>query len=148
MTSGVMVAPPPASHGRSTDGPTQEDPTDLIALVDTHLAAWTEPDPARRADLIRLVWSPDGRLSDPPAEDTGHDGLDAVFTALQARFPGHRFRRTSGVDAHRGLLRVALGSSAPTAPPRSPASTSPRSTTTAASCGSPGSSATSRREAA
>ena len=80
---------------------------DLPALVDTHLAAWTEPDAERRAELVRLVWSPTGRLSDPPAEATGHDGLDALFTTLQGQFPGHRFRRTSGVDAHHGLLRFA-----------------------------------------
>jgi hypothetical protein len=66
-------------------------------------------DPSRRyrAELVRLVWSPTGRLSDPPAEATGHDGLDVVFTTLQGQFPGHRFRRTSGVDAHHGVLRFA-----------------------------------------
>ena len=38
-----------------TDTP---DPT----IIDTHLAAYHEPDTDRRAELVKAAWSPDGSL--------------------------------------------------------------------------------------
>lgn len=36
--------------------------SDLATTIDTHLAGYCEPDPARRAELLGSVWSPPGRL--------------------------------------------------------------------------------------
>jgi hypothetical protein len=72
----------------------------LSATVDTHLAAYCEPDPARRADLIASVWSARGSVFDPPFEGSGHDGISAMTDTVLTHFPGHRFRRTSEIDAH------------------------------------------------
>jgi hypothetical protein len=77
----------------------------LDHLVDTHLAAYAEPDAARRLDLLRGVWSLEGRLVDPPFESRGHQGISEQAAALLAQFPGHRFERTTAVDAHHGMLR-------------------------------------------
>lgn len=74
-------------------------------LVDGYLAAYGEPDPARRAELIADVWALDGRLVDPPAVGDGHDGIGALADGLAEMFPGHRFRRSSGVDEHHGFAR-------------------------------------------
>jgi hypothetical protein len=82
-------------------------PSALTATVDAYLAAWTEPDAARRAALIERVWAADGRLIDPPLAAEGHAGIAGMAAALQAQFPGHRFRRSSGVDAHHDQLRFA-----------------------------------------
>ena len=79
--------------------------TDLTSTIDSYLAAWNEPDPARRAELVARVWAPDGRLIDPPLAAEGHVGIADMAAALQAQFPGHRFRRASGVDAHHDQLR-------------------------------------------
>ena len=81
--------------------------TDITAVVDTHLAAYGEPDSARRADLLGRVWAEDGRLVDPPAIGEGRDGIGRLADALQQQFAGHRFRRTSAVDAHNDALRYA-----------------------------------------
>ena len=81
--------------------------TDPTATVDGYLAAYGEPDPARRAALIAQVWAEDGRLVDPPAGAEGHDGISALADAVQAQFAGHRFRRTSAVDAHNDAVRFA-----------------------------------------
>ena len=80
---------------------------DVTAAVDGYLAAYGEPDPQRRAELIDTVWTEDAQLVDPPISGEGHDGIAAVAQALQQRFPGHRFRRTSGVDVHHDRLRFA-----------------------------------------
>ena len=80
---------------------------DITETVDRYLSAWNEPDPARRAELIDAVWAEDGRLIDPPLTGEGHEGIAAMADALQQQFPGHRFRRTSGVDIHHDNLRFA-----------------------------------------
>jgi hypothetical protein len=79
--------------------------TDVTNTVDCYLAAYSEPDPRRRAELIDTVWTEDAQLVDPPVTGEGHDGIAAVAEALQQQFPGHRFRRTSAVDVHHDRLR-------------------------------------------
>jgi hypothetical protein len=79
--------------------------TNLTTTVDTLLAAWNEPNPTRRAELIERVWATDGRLIDPPLAAEGHAGISDMVATLQTQFPGHRFRRSSGIDEHHGYLR-------------------------------------------
>ena len=79
--------------------------TDIETTVDTYLAMWNETDPARRGDVIARAWTPDGSYVDPVLEAEGHDALSEMVTQVQAQFPGHRFRRTSGVDAHHDQVR-------------------------------------------
>jgi hypothetical protein len=77
----------------------------LEATVDANLAAYGEPDADRRAALIAEAWASDGRLIDPPLDGQGHDGIDAMFVAVQGMFAGHSFRRTTAVDAHHDRAR-------------------------------------------
>jgi SnoaL-like domain len=79
----------------------------LAGTIDTYLAAWTEADPARRAALIAQVWDPTGSLTDPPMAAEGHDAISQMMAAFQGQFPGQRFRRASGVDAHHDRFRFA-----------------------------------------
>ncbi|MCU1371946.1 MAG: hypothetical protein JWO77_3140 [Ilumatobacteraceae bacterium] len=75
------------------------------ALVDVHLAAYAEPDRARRTELLAQVWADDGQLLDPPFDGTGVAGIaDLVDTVLE-HFPGHTFRRTTVIDEHHGIAR-------------------------------------------
>jgi hypothetical protein len=83
----------------------QSQTASLNQLVDTHLAAYAEPDAARRLELLRGVWSLEGRLVDPPFESRGHEGISGQAAALLSQFPGHRFERTTEVDAHHQMLR-------------------------------------------
>lgn len=79
--------------------------SDLEHVIDTYLTAYTEPEATRRRQLITEVWSPAGSLTDPPLAAAGHDAIDEMAQAVQAQFPGTRFRRTTGVDAHHGYAR-------------------------------------------
>jgi hypothetical protein len=79
--------------------------SDVTTLVDTYLAMWNETDAARRAQHIARAWVADGRYLDPLLEAEGHAALGEMVTGVQTKFPGHRFRRTSGVDVHHGELR-------------------------------------------
>ena len=64
------------------------DTTSLERLIDSHLAAYSEPDAARRIAEIRELWSPEGRLVDPPgggeavrAGAVADHGLDLLAAA-------------------------------------------------------------------
>lgn len=87
--------------------------SDVTATVDTYLAMWNETDAARRAEHIGSAWAKDGRYVDPMSEAEGHAALDEMVQGVQARFPGHRFRRVSGVDAHHTELRFGWELAAP-----------------------------------
>jgi hypothetical protein len=79
--------------------------SDMTATIDSNLDAYGEPDAARRQALISQAWAGDGHLVDPPLDGRGHDGIDGMFAAVQGQFAGHRFRRTTGVDAHHEFAR-------------------------------------------
>ena len=78
---------------------------DLTTTVDTYLAAWNETDQGQRSVLIEKAWTADGRLIDPPLAAEGHAGIDEMTATMQQQFPGHRFRRSSGIDTHHNHLR-------------------------------------------
>jgi hypothetical protein len=79
--------------------------TQLTNTIDVYLAAYCEPDPTRRAELVASVWHVDGALIDPPFEGTGHDGIAAMADVVLTHYAGHRFRRTTGVDTHHHFAR-------------------------------------------
>lgn len=81
--------------------------SDLTTTIDTWLDAYGEPDDTRRAGLIAQVWALEGTLADPPFEGTGHAEISGLVAAALQQFPGHRFRRTSGVDSHHGYARYS-----------------------------------------
>ncbi len=86
---------------------------DTATTIDTYLAAYGETDPARRRAGIEASWDANGHLADPPMDAAGHDALDAMFAAVQAQFPGHLFRRTSGIDEHHDTARYSWDLIAP-----------------------------------
>lgn len=73
--------------------------------VDTYLAAWNEPDPARRAELLAEAWTEGGHYVDPLLEATGHAALGELAEAVHGAYPGHRFVRTTQIDGHHSLVR-------------------------------------------
>lgn len=78
--------------------------SDIRYLVERYIAVWNETDPAARRRQIGEVFAADARYTDPLADVTGPDALDAVIGAVQAQFPGLVF--TLGpVDAHHHIAR-------------------------------------------
>ena len=77
----------------------------LTDVVDAYIDMWNEEDADRRAELIRTAWADDARYRDPLLEADGHAGLGEMVVTVQGHYPGHRFRRTSGVDAHHDVAR-------------------------------------------
>jgi hypothetical protein len=79
--------------------------TDITNTVDTYLAAYNEADEATRLRLLEDAFNQDGRLIDPPLDGSGVQGISDMMAAVHQQFPGHSFRRATGVDEHHGHLR-------------------------------------------
>ena len=72
-----------------------------------YIAAWNETDAGRRRDIIAQTWSEGGSYLDAHREGTGHVAIDAMIAAVQERFPGYRFRLSSGIEAHHDRVRFS-----------------------------------------
>jgi hypothetical protein len=81
--------------------------TDYPAVADRYLAAWNESDPASRRQAIAAAFAADAHYVDPMADVRGAAELDATIAAVQAQFPGFRFRLTGAVDGHHQQLRFS-----------------------------------------
>lgn len=79
--------------------------SDVASTVETYLAMWNETDEARRDELVGRAFTEAGGYADPALEAEGHAAIAAMVAAVQERFPGQRFRRTSGIDAHHDQVR-------------------------------------------
>ena len=77
----------------------------LGKLIDGYLAAWSEPDGARRRALLEAVWEAEGVYSDPQTFAPGLDALDAAIAGFQASAPGAAFSLQGGIDHHHEVVR-------------------------------------------
>ena len=72
-----------------------------------YIAAWNETNAGRRRDLIAEAWTEDARYLDTHRDSTGYAAIDAMIAAVQERFPGYRFRLSSGIEAHHDRVRFS-----------------------------------------
>ena len=87
--------------------------SDVETIVDTYFSMWNEEDTAARARHVERAWAADGRYVDPLLEAEGHDQLSEMVATVHAHYPGHRFRRLSGIDAHHDTVRFTWELAAP-----------------------------------
>ena len=85
--------------------PTTDPVAHLTQVIDTHLEAYCLADAARRAELVARVWDPAGSLVDPPFDGTGHEAIAGMTDVVLTHYAGHRFERTTAIDAHHGIAR-------------------------------------------
>jgi uncharacterized protein (TIGR02246 family) len=74
-------------------------------LAARYLAAWNQTDPAARRAAVADLFTEDARYTDPLADVTGRDAIEAAIAAVQAQFPGFVFRLAGPVDAHHDQVR-------------------------------------------
>jgi hypothetical protein len=80
--------------------------TDITAVIDRSFTLWTEPDSARRRDLIAQTFTEDVRYVTPQFAVHGHEGIANMAEDLAGHLPGYRFLRASDIDAHNDRVRV------------------------------------------
>ena len=79
----------------------------LPDIISLYIAAWNEPEPARRKSLLDHVWEEDGTYSDPMAQVVGKEALMGYIGELMLQFPGARLEQASAIDAHHDKLRFS-----------------------------------------
>jgi hypothetical protein len=81
--------------------------------ADSYFAMWNETDPTRRRELIESTWTAEARSSDPMADVSGYEQIDAMVAGVQKSAPNHRFRRSSAIDLHHERARFGWEMIAP-----------------------------------
>jgi hypothetical protein len=106
----VGVASSPAPIGPALAQPSSQRRiamSNVNEAVVRYLAAWNEPEPKKRRELVAKAWSEDGTYVDAARDGRGHDNLDAMIGTAQSHFPGYRLRLASGIEAHHDYLRFS-----------------------------------------
>src|ERR1700722_4569554 len=81
--------------------------TSVNDTVIGYITAWNETDPERRRALIAQTWTADARYLDGHRDSTGHAAIDTMIATVQQRFPGYRFRLSSGIELHHDRMRFS-----------------------------------------
>jgi hypothetical protein len=81
--------------------------TDINTTIANYIAAWNETDSDRRRAVIAQTWAEGGSYLDGHRDSTGHDAIDGMIAAVQQRFPGYRFRLSSGIEKHHDRVRFS-----------------------------------------
>ena len=81
---------------------------DLSDLIDRYCQVWTEPNAARCAELLASVWAAGATYTDPSVHAANAEALLSHIAKVQARRPGSKVVRVSGVDADGTVLPDGL----------------------------------------
>jgi hypothetical protein len=78
---------------------------DIVSLIEEYIAAWNEPDPSVRLDLLETVWHDEGTYTDPVSHATNRAGLDAVIEGFLGDNPDAKFMIKGRIDHHHDYAR-------------------------------------------
>ena len=87
--------------------------TSITEVIDGHLEAYALADATRRGALVAENWNTNGQLTDPPLAGRGHAEISELTEIVLAHYAGHRFERTTAVDAHHDFARYGWNLVAP-----------------------------------
>ena len=80
-------------------------PTDILVLIEEYIAAWNEPDPGIRLELLETVWHDEGTYADPVSHAANRAGLDAIIDGFLGDNSGSKFILNDKIDYHHGYVR-------------------------------------------
>jgi hypothetical protein len=83
--------------------------TDVNAIAASYIDLWNERSPGRRREILNRNWSSDATYVDPLMSGDGHDGVDALISGVQARFPDFRFQLLGEADGFGDHVRFSWG---------------------------------------
>ncbi|MGC2812571.1 MAG: nuclear transport factor 2 family protein [Bradyrhizobium sp.] len=83
--------------------------TDVNTVANRYIDLWNERTPSRRRELLAANWTHDAKYVDPLMSGDGHDGVDALITGVQQRFPDFRFHLLSQPSGYGEHVRFSWG---------------------------------------
>jgi SnoaL-like domain len=113
MTSGVIDWSARTFDSRSADqhGDTRrrKNMTDVNTIASRYIDLWNERTPSRRREILAANWADDARYTDPLMSGDGHDGVEALISGVQARFPDFRFHLIGQPNGFGDHVRFSWG---------------------------------------
>ena len=87
--------------------------TDHVTIARRYIDLWNERAQNRRRELLGEFWTADASYVDPLMKGDGRDGIDALISGVQQRFPDFTFKligEPNGFGDHtRFSLRFSWG---------------------------------------
>ena len=83
--------------------------TDFNAIARSYIELWNERTPERRRDLLARHWTNDAIYIDPLMSGEGREGIDALISGVQQRFPDFRFSLIGPPNGFGDRLRFCWG---------------------------------------
>ena len=65
--------------------------TDVKQIAHRYIELWNERAPKRRREMLAANRTNDARYIDPLMSGDGHDGVDALISGVQQKFPDFKF---------------------------------------------------------
>jgi hypothetical protein len=65
--------------------------TDHTTIARRYIDLWNERTPSRRREILSEHWASDAKYVDPLMSGDGRDGVDALISGVQQRFPDFKF---------------------------------------------------------
>ena len=112
MTSEVIDRRAPifyVSVSRSILPTKESNMTDVNTIARNYIDLWNERAPARRREMLAANWTSDASYVDPLMSGDGHDGVDALISGVQQRFPDFRFHLIGDANGFGDHLRFSWG---------------------------------------
>jgi hypothetical protein len=74
-----------------------------LDIIDRYCRAWSEPEPALRAELLHSLWQDGASYTDPNVHLQGAEALLAHIAKVQAGRPGAKVLRSTALQEHHGM---------------------------------------------
>ena len=83
--------------------------TDINAIARCHIDLWNERTPSRRREILATNWTSDARYVDPLMSGDGLEGVDALISGVQQRFPDFKFKLIGEPNGYGDHVRFSWG---------------------------------------
>ncbi len=83
--------------------------TDHTTVARRYIELWNERTPARRRALLSENWTADASYVDPLMKGDGPDGIDALISGVQQRFPEFKFTLIGEPNGYGEHVRFSWG---------------------------------------
>ena len=83
--------------------------TDVKTIAISYIDLWNERTPSRRREILSTNWTSDAKYVDPLMSGDGLDGVDALISGVQQRFPDFRFKLIGEPNGYGDHVRFSWG---------------------------------------
>ena len=83
--------------------------TDHTTIARHYIVLWNERRPSRRREMLATNWTSDAKYVDPLMAGDGHDGVDALISGVQQKFPDFKFKLIGEPNGFGDHVRFSWG---------------------------------------